>query len=295
MGAQHMGLFDSEDAVLSPPKPDPELIKMIGQRFVSRKDVKAEQAKNGDWHPAREHTPTGYDGAFLPFTMADFTDHIQGTRTLGHYVVGTDDTAKFFCLDLDLDKTGFYLGDCDPGADPEDLAAIVGHAHVVNPREVWAAGVPEDAIEYYTRTLRCLAEGLALRAVSLGTCSHIAIANSGGKGLHVYGFMPEPTPAEVVREMAVEVMTAVPNQFALVKGDNFWKANTNGAYSNVTIEVFPKQNSVGAGGFGNLLRLPLGINRKTGKRGYFVNCRSGLNKLPEMDAMRALTGDLPWE
>lgn len=291
----NMGLFDSEEGSSAPPKASPDLIKMIGQRFVSRKDVKAEQAADGAWHPVRVDS-RDTSSATVPFAMQDFTDHLEGRKTYGHYVVGIDGTAKFWCMDLDLDKEGFYLGDMDPGADPDDIATIVGFANKCNPRDIWAAEEPADAFAYYTRTLRCLAEGLAQRAVRLGTCDHVAISNSGGKGLHVYGFMTKPTPADVVREMAVEVLTDVSKTlFGRIKGDNFWKANTAGAYSNVTIEVFPKQDSVSNGGFGNLLRLPLGINRKTGKRGYFVNCKSGLNRLPEMDAMRALSGDLPWE
>lgn len=290
-----MSIFDTEGTVSTPQTPSTELIAAIGSRFISRKDVKAEQGKDGAWHPVRERTATGFDGPLVPFALKDFIDHLQGTRTLGHYVVGADDTAKFFCLDLDLDKEGFYMDDEDPDADPEDLAARVGKAVKGDPRAIWAAGEPASAFEYYTIALRCLADGLGLRAAKLIPGMHIAIANSGGKGLHVYGFMPEPTPAGIVREIAEAVLTDVPNQFVKVKGDNFWKANTSGAYSNITIEVFPKQTAVSEGGFGNLLRLPLGINRKTGNRGYFVNCRSGPNKLPEIDALRALTGDLPWE
>jgi hypothetical protein len=291
-----VSIFDTEGVISTPQKPSTDLIKAIGTRFISRKDVKAEQGKDGAWHPVRVD-PRDTSSATIPFVMQDFVDHLQGTRTLGHYVVGTDDTAKFFCLDLDLDKEGFYMGPGNPESDPEDLAARVGHAIKAMPREIWAAGEPADAMEYYTVALRCLAEGLGLRAAKLIPGMHIAIANSGGKGLHVYGFMPsgEPTPAGIVREMAEAVLMDIPNQFAKVKGDNFWKANTSGAYSNITIEVFPKQTALSEGGYGNLIRLPLGINRKTGNRGYFVNCKSGYNKLPEMDALRALTGDFPWE
>ena len=38
-----------------------------------------------------------------------------------------------------------------------------------------------------------------------------------------------------------------------------------------SIELFPKQDTVSKGGFGNLVKLPLGIHRKCGKRSCFLN------------------------
>jgi hypothetical protein len=38
------------------------------------------------------------------------------------------------------------------------------------------------------------------------------------------------------------------------------------------LEVFPKQDHVSGQGFGNLVKLPLGVHRKTGKRSYFYEC-----------------------
>ncbi len=293
-----MDLFDDPQGSSLPAKPNPELIRLIGQRFVSRKDVKAEQAKDGAWYPVREVTSSGkHDGPYVPFSMQDFNDHLTGVRTFGHYVVGTDQTTKFFCFDLDLNKQGFYLEDPDPDGDPEDFPAIVGNMVDCEPREVWAAGKPQAAIDYFTQALRVMAEGLAQRVIRMNAASHVAITNSGGKGMHVYGFMNEPNLAVDVREVALDVLSTKSDTavFEPIKGDNFWRYRSAGAYSNITIEVFPKQEAVSKGGFGNLLRLPLGVNLKTGKRGYFVNCKSGLNKLPEMDAIRALSGDLPWD
>lgn len=36
-------------------------------------------------------------------------------------------------------------------------------------------------------------------------------------------------------------------------------------------EIFPKQTIVGEEGYGNLVKLPLGINQKTGKKSYFLD------------------------
>lgn len=289
-----MSIFDTEGAVSASSTPSPELIKAIGTRFISRKDVKAEQDKKGAWHPVVQD-PRDPSSPYVPFSLKDFNDHLTGTRTLGHYVLGTDNTAKFFCFDLDLDPEGFYILDEDPDGDPDDPAEVIAKAVRCNPREEWLNTENPQAQAYFTRTLRTLAEGLAYRATRLHPGLHVAIANSGGKGLHVYGFMSKPEPATDVRWVARTILEDVPNQFAPVRGDAFWKHKTTGAFSNITIEVFPKQDTLSEDGLGNLIRLPLGINRKTGNRGYFVNCKSGYNKLPEMDALRALSGDLPWE
>jgi hypothetical protein len=38
------------------------------------------------------------------------------------------------------------------------------------------------------------------------------------------------------------------------------------------LEVFPKQDAPGGKGFGNLVKLPLGLHRTTGKRSFFLGC-----------------------
>lgn len=45
-------------------------------------------------------------------------------------------------------------------------------------------------------------------------------------------------------------------------------------------EIFPKQISVDEEGFGNLVKLPLGINKKTGKRSCFLD--SNFNEITEI-------------
>ena len=42
--------------------------------------------------------------------------------------------------------------------------------------------------------------------------------------------------------------------------------------SSFHLEVFPKQDKLTGKGLGNLVKLPLGIHRQTGKRSYFVEC-----------------------
>jgi hypothetical protein len=261
------------------PPPDKELIKLIGERFVSRKDVKAQQQPDGSWVALRE-----------PFTMQDFTDHLSGKRTFGHYLLGSDDTCKFFAFDIDLDKAGYWL---DLSATDDDFSNVMESGIKCNPREVWAAQQPAAAVEYFTIGLRTLAEGLA-HMIDRILQIPVAVMDSGGKGYHVYGFTGS-MPAAAVREAAHDVMQDL-GLFEPTRGQNFWKPVHHHSFrANYTIEVFPKQDSIEGKDMGNLLRLPMGVNRKTKRRARFLACKGGYDKVIEMDPMRALAGDLPWE
>jgi hypothetical protein len=46
-------------------------------------------------------------------------------------------------------------------------------------------------------------------------------------------------------------------------------------------EIFPKQVKVDEDGFGNLVKLPLGVHRKTGKRSYFLD--SNFNEIKSQE------------
>jgi hypothetical protein len=122
-----------------------------------------------------------------------------------------------------------------------------------------------------------------------------AVAWSGGKGLHVYGFTGTKK-ASVVRTLAAGLMDDA--GWLPTRGDNFFKhpqhANDPLAYPHVTIEVFPKQDTVGSDGFGNLMALPLGIHGITKQEKYF--CRLNEDSWTVADPINALSGDvLPWE
>lgn len=284
-----MSLFN-QDGASAATEVDPELIKLIGNRFIARKDVKAVERTNGAWNPV---TDTGKaDGKRLGFTMQNFTDHLTGRKTYGHYLVNKEGQCKLFAFDLDLDKEGWWID--TEAHDDTDISQIMQGGIKCSPREVWMAQDPPEFLDYFTMALRGIADGLAhmIDRLSNGTV-HTAIADSGGKGLHVYGFTGL-MPAEHVRDFARSVLTEF-DIFEPTRGDNFWKATSAGAYRNVTIEVFPKQDNLDGKDLGNLMRLPLGVNQKTGRRGHFISSSARVTKLIEMDPMRALSGDLPWE
>lgn len=80
---------------------------------------------------------------------------------------------------------------------------------------------------------------------------------SGGKGFHFWYFFDPPAQASQIRPVLNRIEK-------LVSPD----------LSAFTLEVFPKQDRLTGKGFGNLVKLPLGIHRLTGKKSNFVEAGS---------------------
>lgn len=258
-----------------------ELVKLIGNRFIARKDVKAFQADDGAWYPDR-----------TPMTMSDFEAHLAGTKTMGHYLLDQQDHCKLFAFDLDLAK---HDRDCEDKTCKGGCVLYEGGDGItyrINPREMWQHPneVYPDINPLLTMDLRCMAEGLAgYTHRTLGI--PIAIATSGHKGLHVYGFT-DLIPAEAARHLALQVLTGF-GCFVPFRGENFWRHES--AYRALEIEIFPKQTTLEGKDLGNLMKLPLGVHRVTKKRAEFLSCKVGMDTISPMDPERALEGDLPWE
>ncbi|MFA7425757.1 MAG: CRISPR-associated primase-polymerase type A1 [Desulfosarcinaceae bacterium] len=81
------------------------------------------------------------------------------------------------------------------------------------------------------------------------------LETSGGKGFHFWYFFENATPAETVRRLVGHLV-------GTLAGD----------LSTFSLEVFPKQDQLTGKGFGNLVKLPLGVHRLTGKRSFFPEC-----------------------
>ena len=96
---------------------------------------------------------------------------------------------------------------------------------------------------------------LACKFVDIGAANEIPvyIEDSGFKGRHCWIFFENPIGAKVAKKFALLFLNQIKNSF-----------------SEIHIEVFPKQTFVTPEGFGNLIKLPLGIHRKTGKRSMFI-------------------------
>lgn len=80
---------------------------------------------------------------------------------------------------------------------------------------------------------------------------------SGGKGYHFWYFFDAPLKPEKPRAVLAKI-----------------KKSVIGDLSAFAIEVFPKQDHFKGKGLGNLVKLPLGVHRLTGKRSHFVKCHN---------------------
>ncbi len=78
---------------------------------------------------------------------------------------------------------------------------------------------------------------------------------SGAKGYHFWFFLEEPVNATLIRQ-ALNPIARILNKDLQV----------------FRLESFPKQDNLSGKGFGNLVKLPLGIHRLTGKRSFFMDC-----------------------
>lgn len=94
-----------------------------------------------------------------------------------------------------------------------------------------------------------------IKEVSAAAGCRPLVEFSGGKGYHLWFFFKSPTAPGPVRD-ALRRLTD----------------NLSPDLSVFNLEVFPKQDHLKGKGFGNLIKLPLGIHRLTGKRSYFVEC-----------------------
>lgn len=237
---------------------EPAIKKLIGSLFVQRRDVKAYQKKTGAYKPIK-----------TPWTLKDIQNHLDGRVTLGHYLVDHEGKTKVVAFDIDFEKT-YTLRD---GSE-------------INPREVFSD--PNDpARGELVRAVRCLADGIAWRLKRLHPSIAVFTAFSGSKGIHVYGCFGGSTTAEAAQGLGVSLLKSFAGGdfFIPLKGDNFFQSEL---HPNLTIEVFPKQGKIGKDGFGNLLRLPLGINQKTGKEGFFYDPMAPLNELNPLDPLDVL-------
>ncbi|MDW7774378.1 MAG: CRISPR-associated primase-polymerase type A1 [Desulfobulbaceae bacterium] len=76
---------------------------------------------------------------------------------------------------------------------------------------------------------------------------------SGGKGYHFWFPVTDPVPAGVMRQALLGLVGSLREDVQCFE-----------------LEVFPKQERLTGKGFGNLVKLPLGIHRSTGKPSWFV-------------------------
>jgi hypothetical protein len=95
----------------------------------------------------------------------------------------------------------------------------------------------------------------------------------------------------MVRDAALGVLESFGDRFQPTRGSNFFRVD---GYV-IDVEVFPKQSDLDGKDLGNLMRLPLGTNLKTGDKGRFLKLRQGAEQFTPMAAQAVLLdGELPW-
>lgn len=279
-----------------------ELAKLFAAKFIARPDVKAIQESNGDYRPTVDRErPSGKIVRMHGFSMQDLLDHITGTRTYGHYMLNQDNQCKLFAFDVDIDKTGLVPTNVSPEGEWSDFQ------HVDNLRELWRQRNQYMVRTFLKQQLRDMAHLLA-KTIHNEFDIPTAVTYTGAKGVHVYGFTGL-LPAGQVREGA-ELVLKTTNAFEPTKGLSFWRhkvvwdtaevqvIDPARSYSQLTVEVYPKQTTVEPGGFGNLMRLPLGKNLKNPKDPtFFLDLRAdfGAGAFTLRDPIEALTINDPWK
>jgi hypothetical protein len=98
------------------------------------------------------------------------------------------------------------------------------------------------------------------------------VETSGNRGYHLWVFFETPIPARKARALGMWFVGKIP------------------APPGSHVEVYPKQMSRDEGGLGNLVKLPLGIHKKTGNRCWFVDYRFE----PYPDQWEKLSGVRLW-
>lgn len=259
-----------------------DLASLVGRSFIQRLDAVAIARRQGGYKPHRTPVTSaqwrdGDKGDLIPWTKALLQEHLDGRESLGHYVLDLDSKCRILAFDVDLDEDFIFEGR------PYKVKETFGTEH---PAAV--------AMNIAVRSVAdVLAWTLKRRYPQLRVCCSF----SGSKGIHVYGLFSEPISGMTAKGMALDVLKSKPLLFERGKSakraepvggsDIFWRPTRED--SSITIEVFPKQEEVSEGGFGNLLLLPLGINKKTNKMKFFYDPHTEADTLTPIDPEWAIT------
>lgn len=277
-----------------------QLSDLFAQLFIAHPGRKAQQLDNGAYVPVRDK-----DKADIGWSRDDLEAHLDSSRTYGHYMLSPASEAKLFVLDIDLvsedrgeaQHEHYYEVRPDLALGPSEIPELEKWydenlvRRVCNPRQVWQDKSPQEARPWMKLQFRAIAEmftGFIYDSLGIHTVS----AYSGNKGIHVYGFTGL-MPAADIRLIAKSVME-MPGIFELSNGQNFWK-DTTGEFPNFEIEVFPKQDEIEENKYGNLVRLPLGKNRKSDDPCFFLDQKAPISEfVPHSDPIALLSGGNPF-
>lgn len=95
------------------------------------------------------------------------------------------------------------------------------------------------------KRLKALLDGVGLTGL---------MEDSGWRGRHVWFFLREPVSVKLVHELGQQLLRC------------FWPEDEA-----LSLEFFPKQEELKGKGLGNLIKLPLGVHKRTGRRGVLLD------------------------
>ena len=266
---------------------------LLASKFIARTDAKAVQNADGVWHL---HTVDGKrESARLGWDRQSLVDHVEGTRTYGHYLLNQQDQCKLFAFDIDLAKSGMLPTVDGLREDVTEKQFLESFEVVSDLRAAWLNRA-HPARSFMKLQFKEMAHML-LKTIWEELELPCAAAYSGAKGVHVYAFTGLIPASEAV-EGARIVLDSL-NCFTPLRGVNFFRhENTDRAegYPNLTIEVFPKQGSLDGKDLGNLMRLPLGRNRKApaDEPAFFIDMTAPIGSLQPGEAENILNMPNPW-
>lgn len=274
-----------------------EIAKLFAKLFIARPDVYAQQRPNGEWFPVQQS-----------INMQTLLSHLGGEHTIGHYMLNSEGKTKLFAFDIDLEKANPERNIWWPM--PRSVNRMTDdwdNYDAGNPRAVWEGigSEPKWMERFLVMQMRRCVETLVRSIEELIPEVRIAVAYSGHKGMHIYGFTGLMSAAEA-REAASFVLDHT-GRFEAVRGKNFFKHKTpyEGdpnflSMPQLSVEIFPKQDSVSGTNkqMGNLMRLPLGRNLAAPvdhpHQAKFIDIRQNLLTLVERPALEALTVESQW-
>lgn len=269
------------------------IANLLAKNFIARPDVKAIQHADGSWAP---HTVTGKrDGERIKWRREDIEYHLVGSRTFGHYMLSTEDKCKLFAFDIDLEKnSGPEIPEGDEKFYRGHWVDDNGGVHEFDARDAWMDRA-HPSRNWNKYQLKMVASRL-MSVIHSELQLPCAAAYSGGKGVHVYAFTGLISAADA-RDGASIVLDIV-GGWKPSRGDNFYRSidrDPTTGYPNLSIEVFPKQDSIAGSGLGNLMRLPLGRNLKNPKDPtFFLDMTSPMTVMAPVDPEFAMTTANPW-
>jgi hypothetical protein len=136
-------------------------------------------------------------------------------------------------------------------------------AHLSSKKTVGAYQVFNDSVKWLCLDFdieneAARSSALELAASLRATLGHFNIPayleDSGNKGYHLWLFFDSPVKAKFAQNFGKRLLASDTNE-----------------YAGVEVEVFPKQTEVSETDFGNLVKVPLGIHKKTGNWCYFID------------------------